>query len=178
MARGQTQYYGLSQWEAADKVERVDFNSDNARVDGALRALAEQAGQKADRSAVDSLSNVVEQKADKTALSAAEGRISDLESGKADKTELAAQIRALIWAASSVLSAFPLSRSEMRPSAAERAVLSAFCSTTLDRLSTADLSAFWPACSARARSAPSTLALSELKSTRSTLSAASHWESP
>ena len=67
MARGQTQYYGLSQWEAADKVERVDFNSDNARVDGALRALAEQAGQKADRSAVDSLSNVVEQKADKTA---------------------------------------------------------------------------------------------------------------
>ena len=45
MASGQTQYYGLSQWEAADKVERVDFNSDNARVDGALRALAEQAGQ-------------------------------------------------------------------------------------------------------------------------------------
>ena len=43
MASGQTQYYGLSQWEAADKVERVDFNSDNARVDGALRALAEQA---------------------------------------------------------------------------------------------------------------------------------------
>ena len=95
MASGQTQYYGLSQWEAADKVERVDFNSDNARVDGALRALAEQAGQKADRSAVDSLSNVVEQKADKTAFSAAEGRIYALESGKADKTELAAQIRAL-----------------------------------------------------------------------------------
>ena len=77
MASGQTQYYGLSQWEAADKVERVDFNSDNAKIDGALRALAEQAGQKADRSAVDSLSNAVEQKADKTALSAAEGRIYD-----------------------------------------------------------------------------------------------------
>ena len=44
MASGQTQYYGLSQWEAADKVERVDFNSDNARVDGALHTLAEQAG--------------------------------------------------------------------------------------------------------------------------------------
>ena len=58
---------------AVDKVERVDFNSDNAKIDGALHALAEQAGQKADRSAVDSLSNVVEQKADKTALSAAEG---------------------------------------------------------------------------------------------------------
>ena len=37
MASGQTQYYGLSQWEAADKVERVDFNSDNAKIDGALR---------------------------------------------------------------------------------------------------------------------------------------------
>ena len=95
MASGQTQYYGLSQWEAADKVERVDFNSDNARVDGALHTLAEQAGRKADKSTVTNLSSVVSQKADKTALSAAEGRISALESGKADKTELAAQIRAL-----------------------------------------------------------------------------------
>ena len=43
MASGQTQYYGLSQWEAADKVERVDFNSDNAKIDGALHTLAEQA---------------------------------------------------------------------------------------------------------------------------------------
>ena len=43
MASGQTQYYGLSQWEAADKVERVDFNSDNARVDEALHTLAEGA---------------------------------------------------------------------------------------------------------------------------------------
>ena len=41
MASGQTQYYGLSQWEAADKVERVDFNSDNAKIDGALRQLAQ-----------------------------------------------------------------------------------------------------------------------------------------
>ena len=41
MASGQTQYYGLSQWEAADKEERVDINSDNARVDGALHTLAE-----------------------------------------------------------------------------------------------------------------------------------------
>ena len=42
MAREQMQYYGLSQWEAVDKVERVDFNSDNAKIDGALHALAEQ----------------------------------------------------------------------------------------------------------------------------------------
>ena len=65
-----------------------------------------------------------------------------------------------------------------RFSAAVRAVLSALWLTTEDRLVTVDLSAFRPACSARAWSAPSILALSELKSTRSTLSAASHWESP
>ena len=41
MASGQTQYYGLSQWEAADKVERVDFNSDNAKIDAALKANAD-----------------------------------------------------------------------------------------------------------------------------------------
>ena len=41
MASGQTQYYGLSQWEAVDKVERVDFNSDNAKIDGALHQLAQ-----------------------------------------------------------------------------------------------------------------------------------------
>ena len=41
MVSGQTQYYGLSQWEAADKVERVDFNSDNAKIDAALKANAD-----------------------------------------------------------------------------------------------------------------------------------------
>ena len=88
MASGQTQYYGLSQWEAADKVERVDFNSDNARVDGALRTLAEQAGRKADKSTVTNLSSVVSQKADETALTAAEKRVSALERGKAEQVAL------------------------------------------------------------------------------------------
>ncbi len=81
-ARGQTQYYGLSQWEAADKVERVDFNSDNAKIDGALHALAEQAGRKADKSTVTNLSSVVSQKADETALTAAEKRVSALEKAR------------------------------------------------------------------------------------------------
>ena len=83
MASGQTQYYGLSQWEAADKVERVDFNSDNARVDGALHTLAEQAGRKADKSTVTNLSSVVSQKADETALTAAEKRVSGERQGGA-----------------------------------------------------------------------------------------------
>lgn len=95
MASGQTQYYGLSQWEAADKVERVDFNTDNVKVDEALHGLAEQVGQKADKSTVTNLSSVVGQKADKTALTAAEGRVSALESGKADKSELTAQVNTL-----------------------------------------------------------------------------------
>ena len=45
MASGQTQYYGLSQREAVDKVERVDFNSDNAKIDGALRAWRSRRGE-------------------------------------------------------------------------------------------------------------------------------------
>ena len=88
IASGQTQYYGLSQWEAVDKVERVDFNSDNAKIDGALRALAEQAGRKADKSTVTNLSSVVSQKADETALTAAEKRVSALERGKAEQVAL------------------------------------------------------------------------------------------
>ena len=34
MASRHTEHYGLSQWEASDKVERTDFNADNAAVDG------------------------------------------------------------------------------------------------------------------------------------------------
>ena len=48
MASGQTQYYGLSQWEAVDKVERVDFNSDNAKIDAALAAMSEEVSGKAE----------------------------------------------------------------------------------------------------------------------------------
>ena len=39
MASGQTQYYGLSQWEAADQVLRTEFNADNQKIDGALKAM-------------------------------------------------------------------------------------------------------------------------------------------
>ena len=69
-------------------MERVDFNSDNAKIDGALHALAEQAGRKADKSTVTNLSSVVSQKADKTALTAAEKRVSALERGKAEQVAL------------------------------------------------------------------------------------------
>lgn len=37
----QTEHYQLSQWDASDRILRTDFNSDNAKIDAALRALAE-----------------------------------------------------------------------------------------------------------------------------------------
>ena len=39
MASGQTQYYRLNQWEAADQVLRTEFNADNQKIDGALKAM-------------------------------------------------------------------------------------------------------------------------------------------
>lgn len=36
-----TQNYQLNQWVKSDKVQRVDFNADNAKIDAALGALAE-----------------------------------------------------------------------------------------------------------------------------------------
>ena len=39
MASGQTQYYRLNQLEAADQVLRTEFNADNQKIDGALKAM-------------------------------------------------------------------------------------------------------------------------------------------
>ena len=36
-----TPNYQLNQWEASDKVQRVDFNADNAKIDAALGTLTE-----------------------------------------------------------------------------------------------------------------------------------------
>ena len=40
MASNQTTNYGLNQWEATDQVLRTDFNSDNLKVDTALKSQA------------------------------------------------------------------------------------------------------------------------------------------
>lgn len=42
MASNYTENYGLCQWEATDQVLRTEFNEDNAKVDAALKGLAEQ----------------------------------------------------------------------------------------------------------------------------------------
>ena len=36
-----TPNYQLNQWEAADKVQRTDFNADNAKIDAAIKAEAD-----------------------------------------------------------------------------------------------------------------------------------------
>ena len=42
MASNHTPNYGLNQWERTDKVIMEDFNADNAKLDAALKALAER----------------------------------------------------------------------------------------------------------------------------------------
>ena len=88
MASRHTEHYGLSQWEASDKVERTDFNADNAAVDGALHALAQS---KAETAVLSQLSGLVAQKADQTALEALEGRLDS----KADQEGLSGVERRL-----------------------------------------------------------------------------------
>ena len=36
-----TRNYQLNQWAAGDKVQRVDFNADNAKIDAAIKANAD-----------------------------------------------------------------------------------------------------------------------------------------
>ena len=42
MASNYTEHFDLCQWEAADQVQRTEFNADNAKIDAALDALAGQ----------------------------------------------------------------------------------------------------------------------------------------
>ena len=41
MSTNYTQNYQLCQWEPQDKVQRTDFNDDNAKIEAALTALSE-----------------------------------------------------------------------------------------------------------------------------------------
>ena len=69
MASNQTSNYGLSQWEATDAVQRLEFNSDNAKVDAALKSLSDQVVQKANQSALNTVISAVNQKADTATVS-------------------------------------------------------------------------------------------------------------
>ena len=47
-----TANYNLSQWERADRVRMEDFNSDNAKIDAAIKAVDTKANTKASQSAL------------------------------------------------------------------------------------------------------------------------------
>lgn len=59
MSTNHTPNYGLCQWEAEDKVLRTDFNADNAKIDGAIKAVDRRVDGKADSAALDSLGQTV-----------------------------------------------------------------------------------------------------------------------
>ena len=44
MSTNHTEHYSLCQWLATDQVQRADFNQDNARIDTALKGLADRTG--------------------------------------------------------------------------------------------------------------------------------------
>lgn len=52
MPSSYTPNYELNQWKKTDKVLMEDFNADNAKLDEAIGALAEQVDQKADQTAL------------------------------------------------------------------------------------------------------------------------------
>lgn len=75
MASNYTTNYKLCQWEATDKVLRTEFNSDNAKIDAAVKAVDKR---------VDSLSSTVSGKASTTALNSLKTTVD----GKADRSAL------------------------------------------------------------------------------------------
>ena len=61
MATNHTTNYQLNQWEPTDPVLRTDFNADNAKLDAALKDLANQVAGKAAAGTVNSLSTTLTQ---------------------------------------------------------------------------------------------------------------------
>ena len=74
MASNYTTNYNLCQWQPTDQVQRTDFNADNAKIDAALAAKAEQSG-------LDALESAVELKAAQSALNAAIATIPKVAAG-------------------------------------------------------------------------------------------------
>ena len=84
MARNQTEYCQLSQWDASDQVLRTEFNGDNAKIDAALRAHSDAIAGKAAQSTVNSLTQTVNAKANQSDLTA----LTQTVSGKASQADL------------------------------------------------------------------------------------------
>ncbi len=63
-----TKHYQLNQWAAGDKVQRIDFNADNAKIDAAIKAVDAKADTRASQTALDALLQRTAALEDKAAL--------------------------------------------------------------------------------------------------------------
>ena len=81
-----TTNFQLSQWESTDRILMSDFNSDNAKIDAALKAHSDAIAGKAAQSTVNSLSQTVNAKANQSDLTA----LTQTVSGKASQADLTA----------------------------------------------------------------------------------------
>ena len=90
MNLNQTTNYQLSQWESTDRILMSDFNSDNAKLDAALKAHSDAIAGKAAQSTVNSLTQTVSAKANQSDLTA----LTQTVSGKADASALTAETAA------------------------------------------------------------------------------------
>ena len=64
----QTANYQLNQWESTDRILMADFNSDNSKIDAALKAQSDAIAAKAAQSTVTALTQTVSTKASQSAL--------------------------------------------------------------------------------------------------------------
>ena len=88
-----TPNYQLSQWDAEDRVQRVDFNADNAKIDAAVKGVDRRVDSLS--SSVSTINTSLSKKASTTSLNSAVSRISALESGKVDKSAHSSDVSAL-----------------------------------------------------------------------------------
>ena len=66
----QTANYQLNQWETTDRILMADFNSDNSKIDAALKAQSDAIAAKAAQSTVTALTQTVSSKASQSDLTA------------------------------------------------------------------------------------------------------------
>lgn len=76
-----TENFKLSQWQKSDRIMMSDFNSDNQKLDTALKTIANALETKAEASALKTIADAVETKAEASALSALAATVSKITAG-------------------------------------------------------------------------------------------------
>ena len=100
MPSNQTPNYQLNQWAKSDQVKMEDFNADNAKIDGLLKAgadaraaLSAALGQKAEQTALSALQSTVNGKASQSDVSALQSAVSALQTTVAGKQDSSGALR-------------------------------------------------------------------------------------